>query len=250
MNKPVLRSSQMKNINSFLLANSTLGTTTMSLRNPNNDYNDYIETIRTKLQYLKKLQKIIQDKLPNLGLLEPLNFKIVNDLKKFQQLDLPDLSDLPDLQPPYLQPPYLPPNLQPPDLQQQQYLSIIRNIKLEDDEKISSMLNDLKELTQKLEQFPKEMNLISQLIALETVTNKIETEIIRLQSLGVTNTTAIYTLLQPYYDQQNNLTSETRTLLTELNLSLELKSNDVLDTLPTEIQDLVKRINSYRLFIV
>ena len=112
------------------------------------------------------------------------------------------------------------------------------------------MLNDLKELTQKLEQFPKEMNLISQLIALETVTNKIETEIIRLQSLGVTNTTAIYTLLQPYYDQQNNLTSETRTLLTELNLSLELKSNDVLDTLPTEIQDLVKRINSYRLFIV
>ena len=80
MNKPVLRSSQMKNINSFLLANSTLGTTTMSLRNPNNDYNDYIETIRTKLQYLKKLQKIIQDKLPNLGLLEPLNFKIVKTI--------------------------------------------------------------------------------------------------------------------------------------------------------------------------
>lgn len=31
MNKPLLRSSQMKNVNSFLLANSTFGTTTTSI---------------------------------------------------------------------------------------------------------------------------------------------------------------------------------------------------------------------------
>ena len=276
MNKPVLRSTQMKNVNSLL--SSTFGATTTSLRpwtpggpctpggpwtpggpctpggpwrpggpwTPGGNTNYcYIQTIQTILQNLKNLQTIIQDKLPNLGLLEQLNFKIVNDLKFLPQLQL----NLQQLQLNLQQP-----NLQQPYLQLQQILSIIR-IQIENDPgKISSMLNDLKELKQKLEQFSKEIiqkiiqkvNLISPLIALENVTNFIETERSRLQLPEA----AINVILKPYIDQRNSLTSETQTVLNQLKLPLSSTSNNVLDTLPTEIQELVKRINSYRGFII
>ena len=228
MNKPVLRSTQMKNVKSLL--SSTFGATTTSFRNA--------DDLQTKLQNLKKLQKIIQDKLPNLGLLEQLNFKIVNDLKFLQQLNLQQLDLL---------------DLQQPNLQQQQILSIIRNIKIENDDKISSMLNDLKELKQKLEQFPKEIiqkvSIISPLIELENLTNFINDERSRFQGIPLPED-VINIILKPYIDQQNNLTSETQTVLKELKLPLSSTSNNVLDTLPTEIQELVKRINSYRGFII
>jgi hypothetical protein len=176
-----------------------------------------------KIQDLKNLKNLIQDELPNLGLLEQLNFKIVNELKFLQQLNL-----------------------------QQPNSTIIRNIKIEyDGEIISSMLNDLKELKQKLEQFPtflKEMNLISQLIELENLTNFINGERSRFQGIGMAEA-AINIILKPYIDSQNNLKSSTEKVLTELNLPLSSTSNNVLDTLPTEIQKLVKKINSYRGFI-
>ena len=113
------------------------------------------------------------------------------------------------------------------------------------------MLNDLKELKQKLEQFPtflKEMNLISQLKELENLTNFINRERIRFQGIGMAEA-AINIILKPYIDSQNNLKSSTEKVLTELNLPLSSTSNNVLDTLPTEIQELVKKINSYRGFI-
>ena len=212
MNKPVLRSYLMKKVNNNSMP-SNFGA--------NMSFN--LKTQEVKIQDLKNLKKLIQDELPNLGLLEQLNFKIVNELKFLQQLNL-----------------------------QQPNSTIIRNIKIEYDGEIrSSMLNDLKELKQKLEQFPKflkEMNLISQLIELENLTNFINGERSRFQGIGMAEA-AINIILKPYIDSQNNLKSSTEKVLTELNLPLSSTSNNVLDTLPTEIQKLVKKINSYRGFI-
>ena len=212
MNKPVLRSYLMKKVNNNSMPSNFGATMSFNLR-----------TQEEKIQDLKNLKKLIQDELPNLGLLEQLNFKIVNELKFLQQLNL-----------------------------QQPNSTIIRNIKIEYDGEIrSSMLNDLKELKQKLEQFPKflkEMNLISQLIELENLTNFINGERSRFQGIGMAEA-AINIILKPYIDSQNNLKSSTEKVLTELNLPLSSTSNNVLDTLPTEIQKLVKKINSYRGFI-
>jgi len=206
-----LRSYLMKIVNNKHSMRSNFGTTTMSFTD-----DDLKKTQEEKIQDLKNLKKLIQDELPNLGPLEHLNLKIVNDIIFLQQ---PNLENLIAFQ-------------------------------LEDkNEKISSMLNDLKELKQKLEQFPKEVDLISSLKELESIPNTINNLRSNFQQIGMAEA-GINVILKSYIERQSTLKSDTEKVLTELNLPLSSTSNNVLDTLPTEIQELVKKINSYRGFII